>query len=135
MVDWQGEIARRLAQYSGHRVEWRDTGVTVRCENPNSFPVSIDQFGAGFQVGFSGWHEEFPDLDQALNCFSFGLTGPCRLVVVLRGDQECVWTVQSLQDGVWESDSTTGLLLVPIWRKKRVEYRYNTLQRSETTSQ
>jgi hypothetical protein len=135
MVHWHGEISSRLAQYSGHRAEWRGTGVTVRCANPDSFAVSIDQVGSGFQVGFSGWHEEFPEFDTALNCFSFGLTGPCRLMVVLRGDRECAWTVQSLQEGVWETDSTTGLLLVPLWKRKRVEYRYNILPKAESTSQ
>jgi hypothetical protein len=127
MFDWQEEIRRRLARYSGHRAQIRSTGVTVQCDNADSFPVSIDQFGNGFQVGFSGWHEEFSELDQALNCFSFGLIGQCRLMVVLRGEQECAWTVQSIQNGVWVNDSTTGLLLAPVWRKKRVEYRRNSL--------
>jgi hypothetical protein len=127
MFDWQEKIKTRLARYSGHRAEWRSTGVTVHCDNADNFPVSMDQIGNGVQVGFSGWHEEFSELDQALNCFSFGLTGPCRLMVVLRRKQECAWTVQSLQNGVWENDSTTGLLLVPVWQKKRVEYRRNIL--------
>lgn len=134
MKDWHEEIAGRLEQYTGHRAEWRNAGVTVHCDKPDSFPVSIDQVGAGFQVGFSCWHEEFPDLCQALNCFSFGLAGPCRLMVVLRGDMECAWTLQSIQEGVWQNDSTTGLLLVPLWRKKRIEYRYNALPKSQTTS-
>ena len=81
----------------------------------------------GFTVNFEGWHEEFTSEDEALNCFAFGLSPNCRLAVVLRGNTEKKWVVESLKDGKWTPDSETGLLLQPFWRSARIEYRQNNL--------
>lgn len=43
----------------------------------------------------------------------------------MRGSTACSWTVEGLEDGNWQGDSTTGLVLVPFWRKRRTLYRRN----------
>ena len=48
----------------------------------------------------------------------------------MRGKSACTWTLESLVDGQWVADSTTGLLLFPFWRAWRVEYRQNSLVKS-----
>ena len=36
------------------------------------------------------------------------------------------------EDGTWVDDTTTGLIFVPFWRPKQVEYRQNTITKIET---
>lgn len=127
MTHWNEAISARLENYSGYDVKWDTESLSVFCENPNSFEVSICELGDSFQVGFDGWHEHFDNLQTALDCFTFGLSTQCRLKVTLCGTAECAWTVQSQVGSNWEDDSTTGLLLIPFWRSKSVEFRHNVL--------
>ncbi|MCW1926088.1 hypothetical protein OKA05_26250 [Luteolibacter arcticus] len=99
--------------------------VTVEAPNADGFAVWLTEKRPGFTVGFDGWHEEFEDEEEALSAVAFGLSGECRLKVVQRGATDCSWTVESLVDGEWCEDSTTGMVLIPFWRKKRVVYRRN----------
>tara|TARA_R110002096_G_scaffold57509_1_gene145759 strand:- start:5210 stop:5557 length:348 start_codon:yes stop_codon:yes gene_type:complete len=107
-------------------VERDDNSLSVQCHNANSFKVTIFELD-GFTVSFDGWHEEFDGLDDALNCFVFGLIIGCRLKVKKRGSFDCSWTLQSKDDGTWQDDSTTGMIFVPFWRTSYLEYRSNTL--------
>ena len=132
MVNWREAILAKLANYTGHEVDVGDDHIVVSCGNPESFDVSIYATGDEFQVGFDGWHEHFDAEEDALNCFAFGLSKECRLKVVKRGNMECSWTAQALQDGTWVDDTTTGLIFVPFWRPKQVEYRQNTITKIET---
>ncbi|MFM7444200.1 MAG: hypothetical protein ACKO2N_09870 [Tabrizicola sp.] len=118
MLVWQQEIRDRLSGYEGYSITWTETGLSVTCANPEAFPVSIEPQGTAFQVVLGGWHEHFQSLPEALDCFAIGLSETCRLKVVRRGTMECAWTVQSLTNGEWVDDSTTGLLLIPFWRRK-----------------
>ncbi len=132
MANWREVILTKLANYTGHEVDVGDGHVVVSCGNPESFDVAIYAHGDELQVGFDGWHEHFDAEEDALNCFAFGLSKECRLKVVKRGNMECSWTVQALQDGTWVDDTTTGLIFVPFWKPKHVEYRQNTINKIET---
>ena len=127
LVAWQAEIKARLANYDGYELACHPWGLEVLCTNPDSFPVSIQETGDAFQVKFGGWHETFSSQHEAFNCFAFGLSTACRLKVILRGRTECAWTVQSLEDGDWEDDSTVGLLVIPFWRRPSFAFRQNVL--------
>lgn len=82
----------------------------------------------GYTVGYDGWHAEFDDEEHALAAFAFSLSEDCRLKVVQRGDTDCSWTVKGRnEDGRWREDSTTGLLLIPFWKKRETVYRQNHL--------
>ena len=126
---WREAILIKLDQYTGIKVNVHETSVSVTCQNPDSFDVSISADGDVFQVSFGGWHEHFDAEDDALNCFAFGLSKECRLKVVSRGRMDCSWTVQSQENGNWVDDTTTGLMLIPIWRRAQVRYCQNNIER------
>ena len=103
-------------------------GISVRCENPESFEVTVIKSGSEYQVGYDGWHEHFEDIEEAKDCFAFGFSPECRLKVMLRGEKEYKWTVQYLEDGKWKDDSTTSLIFSRFWQSKRTEFRHNELK-------
>jgi hypothetical protein len=119
------KITGKLAQHPHIRFVATATEVRVPAANPNGFTVWLSERPDGFTVAFEGWHEEFSSEEDALNCFAWGLTPECRLRVELRGAFPYRWTAESMQNGGWVADSTTGLLLFPFWRRARTEYRQN----------
>jgi hypothetical protein len=67
-------------------------------------------------------------IDEAIDLFGFGLSKACRLAVTYRGSTATKWVVESLQeDGRWVPVSELGLLLLPFWRGKRIEYKQNNI--------
>ncbi|MCV6825790.1 MULTISPECIES: hypothetical protein [Halocynthiibacter] len=129
MTNLNKEMLAKLDGYDGYEIDASDDQITVSCNNPESFDVSIFAFDEQFQVNFAGWHEVFDDQEEAMRCFAFGLSQQCRLEVVKRGKMECSWTMQFLQDDTWVDDSVTGMFLIPFWRPKQIEYRFNLIKR------
>lgn len=129
MDSWREIILAKLDQYAGFDLDVQDTQIAVICQNPDSFSVTFIATDGGYQVAFDGWHEDFDDVEDALNCFAFGLSEECRLKVVLRGTTECSWTVESWKSDEWEEDSVTGLIFVPFWRPSTVRYYQNKLEK------
>lgn len=119
------KIKAKLAMYPDVRYSERENEIEVHPHDRSGFAVALIVRPGGFTVHFEGWHEEFTSEDEALDCFAFGLSPKCRLAVVMLGNTETRWTVESLEDGVWTADSVTALLLRPFWRSARVEYRQN----------
>ena len=76
----------------------------------------------GYTVAFDGWHEEFSDEPTALDCFFFGLSERCRLKVFQRGSVVYKWVVQHWTARGWVTDSETGLILFPFWRRRKELY-------------
>jgi hypothetical protein len=66
-------------------------------------------------------------VEEALNCVGFGLSSSCRLAVTYRGSTPTSWAVQSRQGSAWKTDSVTGMLIVPFWRRPRVVFKQNDL--------
>ncbi len=125
MTNWQETILSKLDKYTGFEIVNGDGSITVSCNNPESFDVSFHALGKDFQVSFDGWHELFDAEEDALNCFAFGLSKECRLKVAKRGKMECSWTAQYWRDDKWIDDTTTGLIVIPFWRSKKIEYGHN----------
>jgi len=121
------EIRERLRKYPQLRVTDEGKSLTVHPHSKNGFEVWFSEDEAGYTVGYDGWHEHFEkdEIDSALGCFGFGLSGNCRLKVILRGGKTHKWMVEAFENGEWISYSTTGLLLVPFWRKKEMRYLSN----------
>jgi hypothetical protein len=120
-------LKAKLTKYPHARFTATDTSILVEPHKPDGFEVRLDVRSGTFTVSFEGWHEEFESEDEALNCFAFGLSSACRLRIDFRGRFPYRWTVESLQDGQWVADSTTGLLIFPFWRRRRTEHRQNHL--------
>ncbi len=119
------DIAQRLGQGSGLDFELEENSISVAPRSADGFTVWLKESDGGYIVGYSGWHEEFESAEEAMNCFSYGLSDQCRLKVSIRGRMECAWTLEALDEGGWSSVSTTALALVPFWRRKSIEYQRN----------
>lgn len=104
-----------------------DKYISVKASNKEGFDVSFFGDGDEYTVSFDGWHQHFErsDIESALDCFGFGLSGKCRLRVSSRGGVDYKWTLEAFEDGKWVSYSTTSLLFFRFWRKKTVRYLSN----------
>jgi hypothetical protein len=116
------------------RLRDRNPSLSVRVEGatltvdpgiPEGFAVWFHDGGEKYTVGFDGWHEHFDSLEEALDCFAFGLGGDCRLKVAFRRSFPYRWTLEVKENGGWREESTVGLLLFPFWRRSRTIYRMN----------
>ena len=126
-------ISQQLAKYSVLKYAVTDSSVTVPRQDENGFEVSFQIDGDRYQVNLGGWHEHFDDVEEALRCFSFGLSTDCRLKITYRGSFPYIWTVQSAENGVWVDDSSTCLLIFPFWKAKKFEFKQNDLAGAEST--
>ncbi len=116
-------IKKKLLKYPDLKYEQDDNSLAVMPEG--GFTVSIYENETGYTVCLEGWHKEFSDHDDALNCFAFGLSDQCRLKILQRGRFPYKWTLQYLEGDDWVDDTTTGLMFFPFWRKKTVVYLQN----------
>ncbi len=126
-MDVINAIKSKLKQYPGISYDSDDHFITVYPGTPTGFSVTLIAKGSACQVFFDSWHTDLESEEEALNCFAFGLSDKCRLKIELRGQVACKWTVEYQNGGKWIQDSTTGLLLVPFWRKPETVYRQNSL--------
>ena len=124
-MDAFDKIRSKVQEYPGLVCEIEGDSLSIEPVEDSGFTVWITRKRPGFTVGYSGWHEEFDDEGLALDCFAFGLSDECRLRVTKRGGKPVAWTVESKQKGQWTQDSTTALLLFPLWRRKTVQYLQN----------
>jgi len=119
-------VCQRLDDKHPHlRYSVQGCTITVRAPESNGHEVWLTENTDDWIVGYDGWHEHFVSEKEALDCFAFGLSGQCRLRVCLRGNFAYRWTLETLNDNDWTTESTTDLLLCPFWRPRRIEYRQN----------
>ena len=105
------KIKTKLSAYADVQYSESADAIEVHPRDQSGFTVDLRMTLSGFTVNFEGWHEEFTSEDEALDCFAFGLSPKCRLVVVLCGDTETTWVVEGFENDAWTPDSETGLLL------------------------
>jgi hypothetical protein len=79
------EINAKLVKYPHARYEADANSISVFPISDDGFTVSPAASQNTYTVSFAGWHEDFRDKDEALNCFAFGLTTDCRLKEYRRG--------------------------------------------------
>ena len=122
------EVISRLKKYPEAEYELNAESITVNPNNENGFPVTLtDNGNENFTVAFDFWHEEFDNENDALNCFAFGLSKDCRLKLTKKGNKPIKWTVESIENGVWKEDSSTGLVNLTFWKKPEFEFLQNDL--------
>ncbi|AUC84794.1 hypothetical protein CW731_05570 [Polaribacter sp. ALD11] len=125
------KIVSRLKKYPEAEYELNAESITVNPNNENGFPVTLtDNGNENFTVAFDFWHEEFYNENDALNCFAFGLSKDCRLKLTKKGNKPIKWTVESIENGIWKEDSTTGLFNLSFWKKSKFEFLQNDLIKS-----
>lgn len=124
--------AEQQLQSRGVRCERTADSIRYVPEEPDGFEPMLSRGDGEFTVSFAGWHEPFNSIDEALRCFTFGLSECCRLRVLSRGSIDYRWTVQARREGRWEDDSETGLLIFPFWLRRRERYLQNHVIRDAT---
>jgi hypothetical protein len=122
------EIKNKLESYP--ELEWELEGSTISVSPKGGFTVWLTESEDDCTVGYNGWHEEFEDKKEALECFAFGLSDKCRLKVFSRGKTDYKWVMEGLEGGDWVSYSTTSLIFIPFWKKKRIHYLQNNVVHS-----
>jgi hypothetical protein len=121
------QIQDKLRKYPHVTYEMGQSSITVLPTSSAGFTVGLEINGAVHTVFFNGWHENFRQPEEALDCFAFGLSDECRLKECRRGSFAYRWTVESKQNGEWVADSETGLFLFPFWKTKTIHYLQNDL--------
>lgn len=121
------KVKDRLAKHPVVQFEADGSRITVYPSDTSGFEVSLLVSDPGYSVFFDGWHENFSCEPEALDCLAFGLSQACRLRVEYRGKTPYRWTLEAFENGQWRTDSTVGLLVFPYWRRRRVEYRQNSI--------
>lgn len=121
------EIKAKLQKYPHVKFESDDNSISVFPTSEDGFTVRLAVNEDSYAISFNGWHEDFQNKEEALNCFAFGLSPECRLKECQRGKFAYKWTVESKENGEWVEDGTTGLFLSPFWMKERVRYLQNNL--------
>jgi hypothetical protein len=115
------EAARgRIDEIPNSRIHETSDSIEVTPAEPSGFSVRLNIKDGGYVVHMGGWHEHFDTAEEALNCFSFGLSSSCRLRVEFHGSRPTRWRMEAERDGDWIPDSETGALLVPFWRQRRI---------------
>lgn len=94
------------------------TRLFVLPASDEGFTVLIFAEGEAFTVYANGWHDDFEDPEEAGRFFLFALTETVRLQEERRGGDAFRWTLEYQEEGTWRSLSTTGLFLVPFWKRR-----------------
>ena len=124
-MDLIEELKNKLSNLPNVRFESDQTSLTVFPADANGFEVGVVKNGDNYTVFFNGWHEDFDSMEETTTVFGLGLSDECRLREYRRGTFAYKWTMETLEDGKWEEQSTTGLLLFPFWRRSETRYLQN----------
>ena len=121
------QIEEKLREYPQVKYERNASSIRVLPASSEGFAVTIDAAPNHFTVSFNGWHEDFQQPDEALDCFAFVLSDNCRLKEFRRGRFAYRWIVESNENGEWIAVSETGLFFFQFWLAKEVLYLQNNL--------
>lgn len=121
------EIKGKLQKYPDTRYEFGASHIRVLPASENGFSVELRTTRNHYTIQYNGWHETFTDLEEAMNCFAFGLSTECRLKEYRRSRVAHKWTVEYREADRWIEDSTTGILVYPFWGKRQIRYLQNNL--------
>ena len=125
-------IREKLKNYPDLKTEIYDDSIIIlpRTENEFQVTIEIDEYGK-YTVFFESWHDHFDNEEDALNCFAFGLSEDCRLKIIYRGEKPNAWITEFKENGNWKKYSTTSLIRLNFWKKKKVIYKQNKIIKQE----
>lgn len=114
-------IREKLAMHPSVRYTADAHTIRIHPEH-GGFEVGLSTDNNSLTVSFEGWHEEFQNEEEALNCLAFGLSESCRLRVLRKGSVDYKWIVEARAGSEWRPYSEVGLLAYPFWgfRKERI---------------
>lgn len=119
------EIKQKLEKYPHLKYEETSNSISIYPENEAGFIITLEENSTNYTVAFDSWHEIFEDKEEALNCLAFGLSDSCRLKISSKGTTPYKWEVQAEENNEWFTDSETGLIFIPFWRKSVITYKQN----------
>jgi hypothetical protein len=119
LADLKARLDRRTIPY-----ESIPNGVRVAAASDAGFDATIRVDGERCRVGLGGWHEDFENCDDGVNCFVWALSSACRLAVTRRGFDH-KWVLQAREGDAWRDDSVTGLLFFPFLLRGKTRYLQN----------
>jgi hypothetical protein len=120
------DIVEKLKKYPKARYGVGKNQLGVLPNMPNGFIATIRLVTANnFEVWLDGWHDHFETYKEARECLAFALSNRCRLKRYRKGSFSFRWTLEYFVNGQWKEESTTGLLLFPIWRPTTTDYLQN----------
>jgi hypothetical protein len=81
--------------------------ISFHHSDPNGFDVKLYSESDRITVDFDGWyahgwHAHFKSIEEAVNCFLWGLTPFCTVVEESVGGQPVKWTAYSWVSGEWK---------------------------------
>ena len=118
------ELKEILKKYPEVQYEYKNGWFTVKPQE-GGFPVMLTTSDRGTMVSWGGWHEDFTDQQEAIDCFMSGLMSKSRLKVFFRGNFEYRWVAETFYKEQWTNAGSTVLIFYPFWKKKRIEYFQN----------
>jgi hypothetical protein len=121
------EIRAKLQKYPDAKFETGANHIRVFPASEKGFQVELITGNNNHIVHFNGWHEEFGDVKEALNCFAWGLSTKCRLKEYRRGGVAYKWSAEYKDGDKWVEESTTGMFLHRYWNKLEIRYLQNNL--------
>jgi hypothetical protein len=104
------EILATLGKYPQVRYEKRENLIRVLPSTREGFAVVIEEvFENHFSVSFDHWHEDFYNLEEAVDTFLLGLSNHSRVKVESKGGVPFRWTVEYLDDTQWRERSSNSV--------------------------
>lgn len=125
-MDVINELEEILIKYPEVKYELKDGWLTVM-PHEGGFPVMLTTSDRGTMVSWGGWHDDFADYKEAIDCFMSGLMSESRLKVFFRGNFEYKWVAETMYKEKWTNAGSTALIFYPFWKKKRIEYFQNNI--------
>ena len=122
------DIEQRLTKVPQAKYKRKNNSITVDPLDSDGFEVTLERHAPdSYTIYFNGWHENFETDEEALNVFAGGLSSECRLKEYRRGGLPYRWTLESIENGKWIEQSTTGLIFFPFWMKLEIRVLQNRL--------
>ena len=125
-------LIRKLELYPDLKYKISDSKIFVEKPREDGFSLGLTIDDRGYNVSFDGWFKSFVNEQEALECFTFALSGKCRLKVYRKGNVDYKWTLQyktEIDSKIeWHDDSTTGIQFYPFWKKEEVYFKQNNLK-------
>lgn len=121
------KIKEKLKKYPQVTYEEAENYISVLPIVDKGFTVSLEISDENIKVFYNGWHDDFENEEEALNCFAFGLSNECRLKEFCRNGEPYKWTLEYKDGENWIEDSTTGLFNFAVWQKQTIHYLQNNL--------
>jgi len=118
-------IKNKLKNFNNISYNTEDNILTVFPKKNTGFTVSFVITDKKYYVYYDVWNVEFKNINDAIDCFAFGLTNQCRLKVKSRGSKDYKWVLEYNDKGDWKEYSYTSVINLNLFGQKNTRYLTN----------